>query len=199
MRKDYIRAAPDGEEEKSSGGGKRARGGRNASTIGEEPVQSVRRVEHLPAQSDEVPVQRWRRGEHLPAQSDTEQVQDVQGRQGRLHAAGSPASLTSLMLAYSRLRWPSIGTQGSSGAQLTSSNRNVFLTNAFVSIVDSNTNSRRHERLVSTTQSSVLVDLIGLQPNTNPSGSTRCSAGAARGTNLPRVMLRTTTAFRGTQ
>ena len=81
-----------------------------------------------------------RRREHLPAQSDTEQVQDVQGRQERLNAAGSRASLTSLILAYSRLRWPSIGTQGSSGAQLTSSNRNVFLTNAFVSIVDSNTN-----------------------------------------------------------
>ena len=190
MRKDSIRAAPDGEEGKSSGGGKRARGGRNASTIGEEPVQSVH----------EVPVQILRRREHLPAQSDTEQVQDVQGRQERLNAGpGSRAALTSLMLAYSRLRWPSIGTQGSSGAQLTSSNRNVFLTNAFVSIVDSNTNSRRHERLVSTTQSSVLVDLIGLQPNTNPTGSTRCSARAASGTNLPRVMLCNTTAFRGTQ
>ena len=59
-----------------------------------EPVQGVRRGEHLPARSDKEPVQGVRRGEHLPAQSEKEPMQDMrQSRQGRVNAAGSRGAL----------------------------------------------------------------------------------------------------------
>jgi hypothetical protein len=45
-----------------------------------------------------VPVQGLLRWEHLPAQSDKEPVQDAQGAQGRVDAAGSGGALKTLAL-----------------------------------------------------------------------------------------------------
>ena len=59
----------------------------------EELLQGVRRGEHLPAPSEKEHVQGVRRGGHLPARSDKEPMQDVQGRQGRVDAAGSRGAL----------------------------------------------------------------------------------------------------------
>ena len=58
-----------------------------------EPVQGMRRGEHLRARSDPEPLQGMRRWQHLPARSEKEQVQDVHSRQGRVHAAGSRGAL----------------------------------------------------------------------------------------------------------
>ena len=77
-----------------------------------EPMQGVRRGEHLPAplekasvqglrrmrplyppKSDKEQVQGVRRGQYLPAQAGKDRVQDVQSRKGRFHAAESRGAL----------------------------------------------------------------------------------------------------------
>ena len=65
-----------------------------------EPVQGVRRGEHLPARSDKEQMQGVRRGEHLPARSEKEQVQDLHSRQGRVHAAGSRGALMHISTSF---------------------------------------------------------------------------------------------------
>ena len=82
-----MRAAPGGDE----GGSRRS---------DKEPVQGVRRGEHLQARSAKELLQGVRRGEHLLAQSDQEPMQDEQSRQGRVHAAGSRGALTSTHTSF---------------------------------------------------------------------------------------------------
>ena len=76
-----------------------------------EPVQGVRRGEHLPARSAKEPVQGVRRGGHLPARSEKEPVQGVRrvehlpARSDKEHVQGVQ-TIVSSSIRLSRPRYP---------------------------------------------------------------------------------------------